>query len=398
MLDEQAERKRFPALDSEPAPPSIARRAAVSAASLLAAGALAAVGLLIASVIPGGNHRISVANGLVNDQVALLTPTRQLALATPGQTKAVVLGTLGYQLYFPDPTSDGRFLVTGDGTVIALSHTGMAVVHTAVSLDLSTQQPAAGDALADHDQAMVVLSQLATGAYTSSPHAGVTVLSSGRATDLGVADIAAGDPTALGVFASVPVPGLPPASTSVSSHQADTRVELRDVGARPVVLATSAALSQAVGLAAGDPVSLAPMPDSAGDRIAISVAPVTGLGGEGIVVVDRRGHVLGAVPASEGAPSGYGISWAPTDDSLAFPVMTAGGAGIATWTIGGALTVRPGPVDSALPGQCLWSPDGSTILCVVLEAGNQPVWELAKADGGPITVLPAAGSLLSWLP
>jgi hypothetical protein len=398
VLAEQTERKRFPALDPEPPPASVARRVAICAGWLAGAAVLSALVLLIAAVYPGGTHRVSPAVGPVKGKVALLTPNRQLAVVTPGSPKPMVLPSLGYEQYYPDPTSDGRFLVAGDGTVIALSHTGMSVVRTAVSLDLSTQKPPGGDALADHDQAMVVLTEVATGTYTSTTHAGLAVLSSGRFTDLGLADTAAGDPAALGVFVSVPAPGPPVASTSVSFGQPDTRVELRDVGHPVMVLASATELSKSVGLAASDPVSLSPMPDPTGDRIAIGVSPVTGNGTEGIAVVDRSGHVLGAVPASEGPPPGFGVSWAPADDSLAFPVMTASGAGVAVWSVGEALTVRSGPVTAALPGQCQWSPDGATILCVVLEAGNQPAWEVADGGGGPVTALAAPGSLLSWLP
>lgn len=56
----------------------------------------------------------------------------------------------------------------------------------------------------------------------------------------------------------------------------DSRVELRDAGRRPVVLATDAALNRDLGLSRGLPVGPMPSPDPVGSEVAVEVWPSAG--------------------------------------------------------------------------------------------------------------------------
>jgi hypothetical protein len=241
----------------------------------------------------------------------------------------------------------------------------------------------------DHNTSVVELTypMTAAGFPSSTPAAELQSVHSGHAVFLGPADFAAGDPQRAGAFIAVPAPGEPPPN----SIQPDAKIELHDAGSAPVVLATAAMLNRDLGIPAKTQVSLTLMPNSQGTMVAVNVESITAsiAGPGGVVVLSRTGKVLGTQPPATGGA--WALAWSPSAKTLAFLEYGPAGLELTEWTIGGQSTAFAVHVSGALDN-CLWSPDGVSVLCA---EGQSQQWVVIQ----PSMTQPLAehGMPLAWL-
>src|SRR5262249_51808287 len=128
------------------------------------------------------------------------------------------------------------------------------------------------DTFAAQDRAVIVVRSSGQQAPTSAVSA--LTLADRRSVALGVADEAAGDPAALGVFVSVAFPGaasVTPAGGYLGLR--DSRVELRDAGQPARVLATATQLNTYLGQAPDRHVHLSVFPNPMGTAVAVVLNP-----------------------------------------------------------------------------------------------------------------------------
>ncbi|MGH9054310.1 MAG: hypothetical protein ACRDYY_00345, partial [Acidimicrobiales bacterium] len=131
-------------------------------------------------------------------------------------------------------------------------------------------------------------------------------------------------------------------------------------------------------------------------------APSGGSPAGGVVVVDRTGRVLAS--ESTQVPLYQGVSWSPDGSRMAFPTSTAPPHDLVIWTPGHAILSRPFANRYAAAGGCVWSPDGTWVLCNSQDqqAGGT-AWDVAPAAGGGVVSVPAGagvlapGSALVWV-
>ncbi len=175
----------------------------------------------------------------------------------------------------------------------------------------------------------------------------------GSVRPLGRGVAAAADPTGPGAaVAAGGRPLLPDPEFGLPLDSA-TRVELRAVGRPAVPLLTADAFARAVGLPAGTPMVIDRLlfsPD--GSKLLVSGWPAADRDSEqlrgGLVVVDRTGEQLAAVPARTGVQSNW-ARWSPDGATLAL------GTYVSTATIRDPdrtvelwdLTAAPARVDAA---------------------------------------------------
>ena len=212
---------------------------------------------------------------------------------------------------------------------------------------------------------------------------------------LGLGDQVAGDPAAEGVFTTVTAP-LAAHAVSLQTSP-DATVVLRDAGRRPVRLATAAELSQDVGLRRRLAVSLAVYPSPSGAEASVTVRPAGGGSGGGMVILTRSGRLVAALPVRGG--SGPALSapvWSPSGTSLAYLGTSRSAAPrLSVWSAG-----RQAVVSSTLPplagryGACVWSPDGTSVLC---PAAGGSEWVVTPAAGGHPAVASGPGLPVAWL-
>lgn len=331
-------------------------------------------------------------------RIVLVDPASYLlATARPDGTKLSPLPALGkYEQGFPVASSDGKLLATRDGTIISFAGTTPSVVHTALQLS-SRQVVSTLGPFADHDRDLVVFDKGPYGYQSASGSLDVVDLATGTATSLGVADRAAGDPQQAGAFVSVPGPETG-ASPGGQVMPPDSAVELRDAGASPVTLITAQQAADDVGMDPSTAVVLYPVPDSTGERVAITVAPADGELVGGLVVVDRTGNIEGEVLASVGVAATGRVAWSPDGSTLAYIGPGQRGFDIATWTFGGGTSVRAVPSDGPTPSGCMWSPDGTALLCYgIAGTPRRSEWYVAGAGPGPVAALPAPGFPITWI-
>jgi hypothetical protein len=392
-------RPRFPALDPEPDPRPWWWRVLVGAGVVAAAGAVAVAVTFwpfsSGAPRPGlATVPSEVQTAADRGRIVALDRAGYLLLADAGGTRVVKLSALGVN-HGTSASLDGRYLSLGNGQVAVVRNGATLAGYRAKVPVSSFTIPAYPDSFANDDRDLIMLASNGLADSADSPVSVVSV-ASGMSRSLGVADSAEGDPKAAGVFVSVAA-GLV-ASASVQQLSPDSRVELRDVGRPVVVLATARGLDRELGLGRNFAVALTPYPDAAGDKIAVEVSPISG-SAAGIVVLDRTGRVLGAARTPFGV---YGIpAWSPSGASLAYASTGNDGAGVFIWTIGGQNVERPFPPTASGGGgfgECIWSPDGKSLLC---DAGapGQLYWVVVRASGGAAAApVNAPGVPLAWLP
>jgi hypothetical protein len=394
----QAERARFPALDPEPPPRPWYQRVVrfVAAAAAFAAMILAAI-VAVHAVGQKGAPKAAPPSGPAGrlGRIVLLGSNDELALSEVDGTHMTFLVSLGH---YPNQglamSADGRYLVTSGGTIIGV-HQGRLSIQPSqakVGAQLATTAP---DPLADHDRDLVLVQQAGTGAVAVVP------VATGKPVELGVADVAEGDPQQAGVFVSVPTGRLLP-QTGTSYYQVsvppDGRVELRDVGHPSVVLATASWLNRALGQGPARQVALAPYPSPDGNRVAITVMDASGsFNNEAIVILDRNGRPEYTLPAGLGPAAGQGLAWSPDGRSLAFVAIGAASSAVVVWTPGRPPITRVDPTPGDMPLRCLWAPDGSAVLCATWLADRSLDWNVADAGGGPVLAITAIGQPVAWL-
>lgn len=403
--DQGEQRRIFPALDPEPPRRPWWRRAAAPAAALLLAAATAVT--IAAWPSSSGQPRPRSAAPPViaaGGHVVVQTSDGGLALAGPGGGRLRKLAIPGFIRggYTPPAVApDGRYLVTANNQIIAISGPAATFVARNLSLGTRTHLPWP-EPFAAHGHALVVLNG-PFGITTSMP-ASVYSWSSGHSTSLGTADSAAGDAQARGAFVSVASP-VAPSATVTRPVTPDSRVELRDAGRPARILATASALNRDIGLAGRVRVALVPYPDPAGSKVAVEVDPVSGSLIGFIVVLDRFGRVLGSVSAP-GRDITSDLAWSPTGRSLAYATRGSPGsapgdaAELSIWTIGGQITSSTLPDVGYTYRACLWSPGSSAILCAGYRGSSATPgrWAVADASGGRMASVAAPGFPVAWLP
>jgi hypothetical protein len=300
---------------------------------------------------------------------------------------------------------DGRYLATGTGQEYVLR--GRALAPTGRDIPF-VGPPGSWRAVdfTDHDRGLVATD-------SSSDFGGVEAVTFAghRTADLGAAESAVGDPDALGIFAVYADPGAGPGYER-SNPLTDTRIERRDAGAPPVVLAGADQVSADLGEPAGTPAILSVLPDPEGDRIAVLVVPA---GPQplraGIVVLSRTGLLLGVVHLA-----GQGVgqpAWSPNGRSLVYDASTPAHAAVAVWKVGRLPVIRtlrpPRPTSPptsgpARPpftglGRCLWAVAGNGFLCADSQIGETTTaWLLGRAGGGTLVQVIGPSFPLAWLP
>jgi hypothetical protein len=309
-------------------------------------------------------------------------------VAHPDGRKAVTLTALGQFPPLLRAAPDRRYVWLGDGQVLSLaSLRHPAVTQTPVKFTGNTEE-AFLDSFAGHDRYIVSLESF-HGAPGATGRITVNSLASGRSVQLGVGRFAAGDPRSVGAF--VPVAGVPRPSATGNQLIPDIRLELREAGHPPVVLATAAKLNHDLGASRRREVALTPFPSPSGSQVAVEVETVTGSPLAEIIVLSRAGKVLDT-PAPPGPP--VSLAWSPAGTSLAFLSSGTSGPGLTIWAIGGQSITTPFPFTGARYDTCVWSPDGASVLCSD-PAGRH--WAVAHAAGGQMTAVPGRGVPIAWV-
>ncbi len=386
----------FPALDPEPPPRSLRLKLAVSAGLMAAAGLVAGVTVALAGgSTTAGSRGPAAPTVSPPGRVVFVSTAGVLGISDPDGTHVVPSPQLTTGSALQAVVSpDGRYAALSGGAVVAVNSGNLVIRHR---LDLARAMFVAG--FADGDRDAVVLDDGRFGGYPHATSAATVLLdplAGGPPTSLGVADAAVGDPQRRGAFVTVAAPGPPPeTSSSVLPLPADSRVELRDAGAKPVVLATAASLAGALSFDPKQPVSFALYPDGAGDKLAILVVPIEGRHPLGIAVVDRAGRLLGTQAAELGSPS-----WSPDGTSLAVPTAGATGAEVDVWNVQTGSFDTWQYVDSAQsPGRCVWSADGSWLLCPTFpdRTTGRGHWDLVLPASGAAASVESPGLPLVWI-
>lgn len=306
----------------------------------------------------------------------------------------VTLGVYGELAVAPDR----RFLAAADGRLIVLSGGRLS------RSDIPNRLPAGAglafpDPFADSNRALVVLGDSGAEANTS-----ITLIPLGRrapplAIGRGDGEAVAGDPQTLGVYVSVPATtqlAHPPPGGGMGL--VDARVEWRVAGQPTVTVATTGQVARDAGQAPATPVHLAVYPDPAGDKLAVVVDPPGGGGDNAaIVVLDRRGHLLGSVHAGPGGPTEYiAPAWSPNGRSLAYPTYSQYGPALTIWTVGHPVEVRDAPDPGLDFGSCLWAPNNSAVLCPAHRTQGSE-WVFGNRTG-PLYAVPNPAAPIAWLP
>ena len=118
-----------------------------------------------------------------------------------------------------------------------------------------------------------------------------------------------------------------------------------------------------------------------------------------MVLLSRVGRLLGfaalALRPEHAVPV---LAWAPSGLSMAFAEGGRDGAELGIWAIGSKPVSVAFPDVSGSYGRCMWSPDGSSILCP--DGFSRPAaWAIASATGERMVQVSApAGVSVAWLP
>ncbi|HEX9033567.1 MAG TPA: hypothetical protein VF834_17130 [Streptosporangiaceae bacterium] len=383
MESETSTRPRFPALDPEPPPRRWWRALPVLVL-------VAVVGVTVIVVTTRSPHRQHSPRPLAGSFAGIVlaeAPSGQLTLTDLRSGRTVRLSSLGLFPVSPAPvvSADGKYLIApAMGILISLANPAVPVkVPNSLSFS-TTSDPALASPFADHDRS-VVLQGLTYSLPVAKAPTSIQSVSTGHTVPLGIADLAAGDPQAPGVFAPVGWPSLP----LHDGVTPDVRLELRDAGAPPRVLASSASLRHILGISARATVTLRAIPNPQGTMVAVEVQPTSPGSSAGVVVLDRRGKVLGF--ESTGSPAIPAIAWSLSGTTLAFVGSGAIGPELTEWDVGAQSSTVNLPFGMSTPAGCMWSPDATAVLC----GTSHGAWTILSA-GVPHRVT-GRGLALAWL-
>jgi len=268
------------------------QRLAVPAAVLVAVGAVVTALALWPSTQRA--HRPTALAGLDSGWIAAVTPSGGLVLSEAGSGRVMRSRGLGDVGDMVAVSPGNRYLALFNGQVIMV-RPGPALAPYPAKVPLSSETTVAWPGpFADHARALVMLKDYGTLTSSDSP-VSVVSMATGRQVPLGSGDHVAGDPQAPGAFVAVPAPAA--ASAASAQGSPDSRVELRDAGRAPVVLATAGSLNRALGQPADTAVSLAAYPDPSGTKVAVTIRPASGGTAAEVVVLTRGRRVLSSVRA-----------------------------------------------------------------------------------------------------
>jgi hypothetical protein len=389
------EPRRFPLLDEEPPPRPWWQRLLIPAGVIVLAGAVGAAVALWPTSSPAHRSATGQARRLAGlaGRIVAVAPDHGLVVSAPDGSKVVpvkALGNVGYAVY---PALDNRYLSLGNGQIVATSPArSPALASTKVSFFTGDQSGGFIEPFADHDRELVILANPGFGTTTDVIISEIS-LSTGRSVKLGIGHQIAGDPQARGAFVSVA--GQVAATTSVTDVVPDARVELREAGQPSRVLAIAAAINRALGQPPRLSVALTPYPNPSGTEIAVKVQPQGGGSTSGVVILNRRGRVLGTVATPKGPAGSDAVSWSPAGNSLAFTSVGPAAPDLRIWS-NGQLRTEAFPA-GAKGNFCLWSPDGKSLLCTSGQDNGRP-WLFASPSGGTMTTVTGAGFPVAWLP
>jgi hypothetical protein len=419
MLGEQRdldrpEPGRFPALDPELSRSKMTQRrlrnAAVTAAAIVVLAGLGGLTAYLAAG-PAGTARHAGGTRAAGQQkpktlpasaapagrVLSLTPHGALAVSDLRGHAPTPLMSLPRQVSV-SPTLDNRYFVTTNGQLLSFGAHDHLTATRLANVSQSTWSPGSPEPLADHDHYLALEDFNLSNSQADGSPISIRSLATSRSQSLGTGDVMSADPADVGVITSVPAPPVVTSNPSAAPQNGewpDGKVVLRDRGRKDVLLGTAVRLNADVHLPAGTPTYLYPVPDPAGDKIAVIVQPQIGRRSGGVVVVSRTGRELYA--ASGLGRYVFALSWSPSGLSLAMPARAAHGSTLHIWTAGRGTSVQqfPGHADY---GYCSWSPDGAWILCAAggpHATGEQ--WVVASAAGQPMIVTKGPGFPVTWL-
>jgi len=117
-------------------------------------------------------------------------------------------------------------------------------------------------------------------------------------------------------------------------------------------------------------------------------------------VLNRAGRVLGSVSTAFGPFTGASLVWSADGRSIAYPAIGTSGQGLSIWTAGGHTRTQTFPDADLSYHGCLWSPDGSAVLCAGYRGLNATPqrWAIASATGTEMASVAAPGVPVAWLP
>jgi hypothetical protein len=357
---------------------------------------------------PAAAASAKVPAALDHGRVVVQVANGDIALADPDGTHVTALSELGSLGQAVIASPDDRYLLADNGEPISISSGPRLTPHPSqAQVTSSSNATAEFGPFADHDQDTILLGNYGDPASSVQNPVWVASFATGNAVSLGIGDEAAGDPQTPGAFVSVAAP--PVASTTSTQVNPDSEIELRVAGQAPVVVATAASINSDLGVE-NDPVALLPFPDPTGDKILVAVQPAVQGAFGGLVVLSRSGQLLGATAPSQTGGFIGEPAWSPSGDALAYvdfsPVVQANGqikagSNLVIWPPGGKASrtsFQTSSVDRSGGGRCVWSPDGSAVLCSAETQPGRYTWAIAKIGAQSVTVVPGPGLPVAWLP
>lgn len=349
------------------------------------------------SLVNGYNRYVATLPGTV----VSLGPGGTLEESAPDGQSAITVPNLQFSLVNPNAvvaSPSGRYLVTQLGGLIAIDAGQLATFPTPLRGSSMTSVATGTNAFADHEQALLTVTP---GPTINSAEISVLSLDGRQEFGLGMGDDEAADPQSLGAYVSVASPSQPRTAPpgGLAGHS-DSRLELRQPGRVPQVLATATELNLDVGQSLSKPVHLSAFPNPSGDEIAVVVDPISGgTANAPMVILDRAGGVLAVVRATA-APTEYvAPTWSPDGESLAYVTSGPHGTELAVRSGSGRLTTRVVPDTGDVYQGCIWSPTGLQVLCGS-SSGSSSVseWLLGNAAGGPTYLVHVIGAPILWMP
>jgi hypothetical protein len=389
----------FPALDPEPPPRPLWRRALVP----LAAVAAVAVVVVLAVTLPGVLSSSS-------------TPGKARVTAWPARVPGEVIGwdLASHTLLAMSPTGKPHtpaVLATGITTDLRVSPSGFAMLtgskgrYFLLENRRLTPGPTSFPAgsfqaedvygvspFAAHDTAVVV------GGQGLDPEAQTPViidLNTGDRRKLpgATADQVAGDRTS-GAWVSV-AHGLP-IGTNSNPQQPDSRIEYRTPGKPPVTLTTAVQLARAAKLHGAGHLELTPYPSPSGKQIAVDVTSAgAGVAApESVVVLTRTGQVVGKLAAT-GLQQ---LAWSSDGDRLLLLQSTGH---LTTWAPGSGAPAPAVTLPGAAAGwgNCVFSPFTTYVVCADFGTNSSVTrWALIRLSDRALVTEPTHEVPVDWSP
>lgn len=413
---------RFPALDPEPPPPSLARRLTVAGAAVAVLAVLGGVGVAVRS-LGGSSEPVTPAASVAPAGRVVVLDGEHLGVASPAGgeraepiTDDIPVDLLALRFGFAVSIDGRRGVAVDSGRLVDLTRTGVQTPGPAVPADLLDEAALSTQPWTSTGE-LVLLRSGAGG-----PTVALIDATSARTTDLGPGVTAVGDPSSRAAVVATGPPQAPPVDLQTGegyarSRRAD-RIELRTPGVAPRLLLTMPAFARAVGLGPGevgvDLLSVSPdgrhvaltgfrIEDAIRESVAAETFTSSGIPATGLVVLDRSGRVVAARPATADRRVAW-MRWSGTGrlayEELVGKVVNDPDETLRLWSPLTAprdeplLVELPGVFNGAVDAPCSFSPDNVRLLC-----GDERGWYDVEAATGAATAVPVVpGRPLAWLP